>query len=73
MPCLSAYLSPIRAAFVMPFFDLGSLMDVIQKYKSKLTDDLTFKIAFEVAKACNFLHSLGILHRDLTLANIMVR
>ena len=71
-PCLAADVKSKTPGFIMPLYELGSLLKVIQDWKTKITDALVLKIALDIATAFELLHSIGIWHRDLTLGNIMV-
>jgi len=48
--------------------DLASLIN----FQIKLKENEVRDIAFQIVKGMNHLHSLGVLHRDLKLANILL-
>eukprot|EP01121_Diplochlamys_sp_Union-15-3_P012670 TRINITY_DN382_c0_g1_i2.p1 TRINITY_DN382_c0_g1~~TRINITY_DN382_c0_g1_i2.p1 ORF type:complete len:194 (+),score=26.11 TRINITY_DN382_c0_g1_i2:117-698(+) len=50
---------------------LGSLREVLDK-KTIIPPDVILQIAQDVAKAMKYLHMIGILHRDLKTANLLV-
>jgi serine/threonine protein kinase len=57
-------------AIVIEYAPLGSLASVMQKQKLSLSMKIT--ALFETAKALQFLHANGIIHRDIKPQNILV-
>ena len=57
----------------MEFMEGGQLFDKIIKGTQKnFTEQKVAKIMFQICKAVNHLHSLGIAHRDLKPENILM-
>lgn len=54
------------------FCDNGSLQNVLDNKDIIMTPQLTIKIALDCAKGLEFLHSLGIIHRDIKSLNFLV-
>ncbi len=69
VPCLGADVKASMIAYLMPFYPIGSLRKVIDK----LQFNLILEIVRDVCKGLEYLHSVPIIHGDLTLDNIMVR
>lgn len=63
--------SDTRLYFVMPFVRGGELYKVF-KSKKRLPEPVVKFYAAQIALAIGYLHSKGIMHRDLKLENILV-
>lgn len=50
----------------------GSLMNLLYKTETKLSDGQLIKIALDIAKGMSYMHEKGILHRDLKSSNILL-
>lgn len=57
---------------VMSLMKRGSLWDAIEKDNKHLTKEIRIKMALDCAKGMEYLHSNGIIHRDLKSLNLMV-
>lgn len=58
--------------YIMEYMDC-SLYDYIQKHNAKLALEQRKNIATQILKAFSYLHSKNILHRDISLKNILVK
>lgn len=63
--------SPQRLYFVMPFIKGGELYKIFKSQK-RLSEDVVKFYAAQICMAVGYLHSKGIMHRDLKLENILV-
>lgn len=63
--------TPERLYFVMPFIKGGELYKIF-KMKKRLPEDVVRFYAMQIIMAIGYLHSKGIMHRDLKLENILV-
>jgi len=70
---MAACTKPPRLCIVMEFMSLGSLYDLLQ---NELIPDipmgLRMRMGFQPAKGMHFLHSSGIVHRDLKSLNLLL-
>jgi serine/threonine protein kinase len=64
-----ASLEPGRACLLMEHMEHGSLYQVLEK---PLSPPLQKQMALEIARGLQYLHTRGILHRDLKSANVLV-
>ena len=64
--------SPQRLYFVMPFIKGGELYKVFKAQK-RLSEEVVKFYAAQICMAVGYLHSKGIMHRDLKLENILVK
>lgn len=70
--CIAASLKPPDVLLVTEFMQRGTLFDVLHRDKIRLTWALVRKIGLQVARGLAYLHSNGILHRDLKSSNLLV-
>jgi len=70
---MAASTKPTNMCLVMEFMTLSSLFDVLH---NELIPDIPFalklKLAYQASKGMHFLHSSGIVHRDLKLLNLLL-
>ncbi len=57
---------------VMEYLSGGDLGNYLQKRKFKFSETQAADIMFQIANGLNYLHSYGVLHRDLKPDNIMI-
>ncbi|ELR13875.1 5'nucleotidase [Acanthamoeba castellanii str. Neff] len=70
---MAACTRPPRLCIVMEFMALGSLYDLLQnELIPDIPHGLKFKMAYQAAKGMHFLHSSGIVHRDLKSLNLLL-
>lgn len=55
----------------MEYVDMGSLEDLIKQYGS-FPEDVTAKYTEQILEGLDYLHSHGVIHRDIKTANILV-
>eukprot|EP00798_Chlamydomonas_sp_ICE-L_P008396 gene8396-18290_t len=70
-----AFLDGNRLCIIMEYAPDGDLAKVIKKYslaKSRMPEDLIWKIWIQIARGLANLHNMKILHRDIKPGNIMV-
>lgn len=56
----------------MEFLSGGDLFDYLERRGFKITEDRARSLARQICSAVYYLHSYGIVHRDLKLENIMM-
>uniref|UniRef100_H2L5E0 Protein kinase domain-containing protein n=1 Tax=Oryzias latipes TaxID=8090 RepID=H2L5E0_ORYLA len=61
-----------QKGIVMEFMTRGSIMDLCKNLRGPPPFPLACRLIQEVASGMRFLHSMGILHRDLKLQNVML-
>ncbi|ELR13232.1 serine/threonine protein kinase, putative [Acanthamoeba castellanii str. Neff] len=70
---MAACTKPPKMCIVMEYMALGSLFDLLH---NELIPDIPFalrnKMAYQAAKGMHFLHSSGIVHRDLKSLNLLL-
>jgi len=57
---------------VQPFIHGCTLEELIQLYSARLPEEIVFEILAQILDALDYVHEQGVVHRDLTLKNIMV-
>jgi serine/threonine protein kinase len=65
-----ACLESERACILMEYMEKGSLYDILEK--NALSPEQQQQIALNIARGLYYLHTQGILHRDLKSANVLV-
>ncbi|MEO0975140.1 MAG: serine/threonine-protein kinase, partial [Pseudomonadota bacterium] len=64
------------AYMVMEFIDgdpLMSLIDTMERTKKSLSNDRLRRVFLQLGRAIHFVHEKGLLHRDITPANVLIR
>jgi serine/threonine protein kinase/ABC-type phosphate transport system substrate-binding protein len=70
---MAACTKPPRMCIVMEFMSLGSLFDLLHnEFIPSIPGALVTKMAYQAAKGMHFLHSSGVVHRDLKSLNILL-
>ena len=63
---------PAASEIVVDRYD-GSLLDWLRRNLSTMSERTAVDIMLQVAKGLEFVHSLGITHRDIKIENVLVR
>ena len=71
VPCLGVEMDETVIRYLMPFYE-DNLRTLIAFRKNLLTPWMTMKLALDVLKGLEYLHTLSIIHRDLKPDNILV-
>ena len=64
--------TPEKLCIVTEFMILGSLDSALRKKKSAFTPKYRIRVCRDVAMGLDFLHSSGVIHRDLKPGNILI-
>lgn len=62
--------TPKRVHLIMESLDGSNLCSYV-KLKKKLTEDEASRIFFQLLQAVEYLHSIGVTHRDIKLENVL--
>ena len=57
---------------VLDYMEGKDLFDYLKKRSFKISEKRAWQLTYQIAKAIQYLHSFGIVHRDLKLENIMM-
>nr|UMO78490.1 Serine/threonine protein kinase [Pandoravirus belohorizontensis] len=70
---MAACTKPPRLCIVMEYMALGSLRDLLDnEFVAQIPFGLKAKVAYQAAKGMHFLHSSGVVHRDLKSLNVLL-
>ncbi|AVK76543.1 serine-threonine kinase [Pandoravirus neocaledonia] len=70
---MAACTKPPHMCIVMEYMALGSLRDLLDNdFVSQIPFGLKAKVAYQAAKGMHFLHSSGVVHRDLKSLNVLL-
>ncbi|KAI5796377.1 kinase-like domain-containing protein [Peziza echinospora] len=70
---LKAYsIQPSRALLILPYCPGGDLFDLASEHRELLTPPLIRRLFAELVGAVQYLHSNGIVHRDVKLENVLM-
>lgn len=62
--------SKSKLYIVIEFVETGSLLDIVQKY-GNMKENVVCKYVAQVLEGLQYLHSEGVIHRDIKGANIL--
>lgn len=65
-------LEPSRLCIVTELMPRGNLSEVLRDPNVVLPNQLIFKMAVDAIKGLQFIHSSGLIHRDLKSPNLLV-
>ena len=57
---------------VLDYMEGKDMFDYLKKRSFKISEKRAWDLIYQIAKAIQYLHSFGIVHRDLKLENIMM-
>nr|UMO80375.1 Serine/threonine protein kinase [Pandoravirus aubagnensis] len=70
---MAACTKPPQMCIVMEYMALGSLRDLLDnEFVTQIPFGLKAKVAYQAAKGMHFLHSSGVVHRDLKSLNVLL-
>jgi serine/threonine-protein kinase Chk2 len=70
--CIGAGETFGQMSMLIPFYDNGSLQNLLVNSFEKLTNPLVNKILLDICHGLKYLHDNNVLHRDLKPENILV-
>lgn len=76
-PAIIKFHQSIRAAkhhfIIMDFFSKTSLQEFLDLKQAPISEEIMRPIVYQIASALEYLHSRGIIHRDIKLQNVLIR
>jgi len=70
---LDAFIEDTKINIIMEYCQNGDLQSYIKRQNGKLfTDNFIWKVFIQICLGVHYLHSKGILHRDLKTLNILL-
>ena len=69
---IGAVTIPPTLCIVMEYFKEGTLYDLLHRKKTQISDEKKGFITRQILQAIQFLHNLGIVHRDIKSHNILL-
>lgn len=69
---LGASFSPMKTCIVTEFLEGGSLYEYLGINREGLEERESYKLAIQVTKGLEFIHSINIIHRDLKPLNVIL-
>ena len=70
--CLGCCMETSNYYIVSELFERGSIAEIIEKKQVNISMKLVIHVALGIAKGMNYLHRLGVIHRDLKPGNVLI-
>ncbi|KAK4701299.1 hypothetical protein P7C70_g4934, partial [Phenoliferia sp. Uapishka_3] len=68
----SSFTTPIYTVLALDYAPGGELFDFLATWHSEMTEPLVRRMFGELASAVGWMHSIGLVHRDIKLENILL-
>ena len=72
LKCFDAYDYKERLWIFLELMDIGAMTNMLTEYRGKIDEKICAYILRRVLEGLDFLHSKGVIHRDIKSDNILV-